>query len=215
MSACWETRTVSVKPWTHRLALVTTLGVFAVPALAQPPQFPPGPRADRDGRGAPGREAYDRGFREGQRNGERDARANRPFDYERDDVYRSATRGSNRRIVDSRNEVREFQQGFAAGYRIGYQNVRQGGWNNRARNDGRGRGYDEPAFARGYSDGYQQGTDDGRDRDRYDAVGHKDYREGDEGYFKEYGPKDAYRNNYRAGFREGYESGYRGGQWRR
>ena len=75
--------------------------------------------------------------------------------------------------------------------------------------------YEEPAFARGYADGYEQGNDDGKDRDRYDAVGHKDYREGDEGYFKEYGPKEAYRNNYRSGFREGYEAGYRAGQWRR
>jgi hypothetical protein len=72
-----------------------------------------------------------------------------------------------------------------------------------------GRGYQEPAFARGYGDGYMNGQSDGRDRDRYDPVRHKDYKQGDQGYFNAYGSKDAYRNNYRAGFRQGYEDGYR------
>ncbi len=69
----------------------------------------------------------------------------------------------------------------------------------------------EPASARGYSDGYQRGLDDGRDRDRYDPVGHGNYRSGDTGYYRDYGPREAYRNNYRAGFRQGYENGYRDG----
>lgn len=73
----------------------------------------------------------------------------------------------------------------------------------------RPRGYTEPAFARGYSDGFRIGADDGHDRDRYDPVRHREYRSGDKGYYREYGPKDAYKNNYRAGFRQGYEDGYR------
>ena len=75
--------------------------------------------------------------------------------------------------------------------------------------------YQEPAFARGYADGYMRGLDDSRDRDRYDAVGHRDYRRGDEGYYRDYGSRDAYRNNYRAGFRQGYDEGYRSGGNRR
>ena len=71
------------------------------------------------------------------------------------------------------------------------------------------RGYQEPAFARGYSVGYSKGTTDGRHHDRYDPVSHKDYKDADEGYFGAYGTKDAYRNNYRAGFRQGYDEGYR------
>jgi len=93
----------------------------------------------------------------------------------------------------------------------------QRGWSARARpwagDDRFGRrpprGYQEPAFARGYSDGYSQGAADGRDRGRYDPVRHKDYRAGDAGYSAGYGSRDAYRNNYRAGFRQGYEDGYR------
>jgi hypothetical protein len=71
------------------------------------------------------------------------------------------------------------------------------------------RGYQEPAFERGYTDGYAKGIADGRDRDGYDPVRHKDYRQADQGYFASYGSRDAYRNNYRAGFRQGYEEGYR------
>ena len=69
----------------------------------------------------------------------------------------------------------------------------------------------EPAFARGYADGVRNGAEDGRERARYDPVGHRDYRDGDQGYAAEYGSRDAYRNNYRAGFRQGYDEGYRDG----
>jgi hypothetical protein len=46
-------------------------------------------------------------------------------------------------------------------------------------------------------------------------VRHRDYRSADDGYFKSYGPKDAWETNYRAGFRQGYEEGYRDGNRRR
>ena len=71
------------------------------------------------------------------------------------------------------------------------------------------RGYQEPAFARGYGDGYQRGLADGKARDRYDPANSPDYRNGDQGYSNAYGSRDAYRSNYRAGFRQGYEEGYR------
>jgi hypothetical protein len=83
-------------------------------------------------------------------------------------------------------------------------------WRPSERRGARG-SYEEPAFARGYADGYQRGLDDSRDRDRYDPVGHGDYRRGDDGYFRSYGSRDTYKNNYRAGFRQGYEEGYRAG----
>ena len=74
------------------------------------------------------------------------------------------------------------------------------------------RPYREPASARGYADGYEEGLRDARDRDRYDPVRSRDYREADQGYYREYGPRDAYRNNYRFGFRQGYDTGYREGR---
>lgn len=69
----------------------------------------------------------------------------------------------------------------------------------------------EPAFARGYDDGFERGSDDSDDHDRYDPVGHRDYRRGDVGYTRDYGSRDAYKNNYRAGFRQGYDEGYKDG----
>jgi hypothetical protein len=158
------------------------------------------------------RDAYDRGYREGIQRGERDGRDGRNFDYTRDGTYRSADSGYNQRY-GTRDAYRgEFRRGYQAGYRVGYdryrvvQNRRNDRWDRRVP-----RGYQEPAAARGYGDGFEQGFDDGRDRDRYDPVRHGDYRDGDEGYYREYGSRDAYKNNYRAGFRQGYEDGYRDG----
>ena len=71
------------------------------------------------------------------------------------------------------------------------------------------RGFQEPAFARGYADGYQRGLTDGKARQRYDPADSAEYRNADQGYANAYGSRDAYRNNYRAGFRQGYEEGYR------
>ena len=73
------------------------------------------------------------------------------------------------------------------------------------------RRHDEPAYARGYTNGHGKGLADGRNHDRYDPVGSREYRSADEGYQASYGSRDAYKNNYRAGFRQGYEDGYRDG----
>lgn len=73
------------------------------------------------------------------------------------------------------------------------------------------RQYQEPAFARGYTNGFEEGLRDGRNRNRYDPVGSRDYRSGERGYDRAYGSLDAYKDNYRAGFRKGYEAGYRDG----
>lgn len=71
------------------------------------------------------------------------------------------------------------------------------------------RRFEEPAYARGYADGHARGLDDGRRQERYDPVGSREYRKGDQGFHESYGSRDAYRTNYRAGFRQGYEDGYR------
>ena len=78
-----------------------------------------------------------------------------------------------------------------------------------------GRSYEEPAYARGYADGFRHAQDDRFDRRRYDPIGHRDYRSGDQGFYRSYGSREAYRNNYRAGFRAGYDAGYRDGTGRR
>jgi len=172
-------------------ALITTIP--AAPLAAQNRGW----HGDRNGRNDP---QYDRGYRDGVRDGERDARTGRAFDYDND------------RRLSRRSDP--FQRGYSDGYRAGYEQSRGRVRGSRSVGPswGRGRGgYQDPAFSRGYSDGVEKGLDDGRDRDRYDPVRHRDYRNADDGYFRDYGPKQAYENNYRAGFRQGYEEGYRDG----
>lgn len=192
-----------------RAILLLVVGALATPSPADA-QFGRG-RVSPPGSDGLVQPAFDRGMREGRRLGAEDVRQGRDFNVEFHVIYREGTEGYQPRD-GSRDAYRlAFRRGFLTGYREGYDRFRLE--RREERNPGRTiRGYQEPAYARGYSDGYQRGWDDGRDRDRYDAVGHRHYREADEGYDRGYGSRDAYRNNYRAGFRPGYDEGYRDGQ---
>jgi hypothetical protein len=187
---------------------VTTFGIFEV----------------QNGRGRGlARDGYDRGYREGLRQGEFDARRGLALDFQRDPIFRDGTRGYERRFGNRDLYRDDFRRGYRDGYRSSYTRLRRapappyldrnapGVFGPQQRSGG----YQEPAYARGYSDGYRQGMDDGRDRDRYDPVGQRAYRDADQGYYGSYGSRDAYRNNYRSGYREGYEEGYRQGNGRR
>jgi hypothetical protein len=161
--------------------------------------------------------AYDRGYREGVQQGEQDGRQGRDPQWERSSIYRDADRGYQDRY-GSRDSYRDdFRRGFASGYRTGYDRYRTSRIYDEGRRDDRRdprvlRGYQDPAFSRGYADGWDHGADDRHDRDRYDPVRHGDYKSADDGYSRSYGSKDAYKNNYRSGFRQGYEAGYRNGE---
>ena len=146
-------------------------------------------------------DTYDRGYRDGVRQGELDAQSGRSF--------------GSRTLTGARSD---YRVGFTDGYRTGYD--RQHALAPlRDRRDVRAqqqqrvvpRGYREPAFATGFDNGYERGLTDGRDGDRYDPVRHRDYRDAERGYRDAYGSRDAYRTNFRAGFRQGYEEGYRAG----
>jgi hypothetical protein len=203
----------------HRWTRVLAAAVIATVCVASSEAAAQGVGVGRGRATAPGqlkkqatRDDYYRGYEQGNRDGEQDARRNRPYQSVR------------------RNDSGDFRNGYVDGYRDGYYQVR-GTIRNDRRQDGvffprddrrdggvirRGPGGNqEPAFARGYSDGYEDGLSDGRDRHSYDPVAEKDYRSGDKGYYGSYGSRDAYKNNYRAGFRQGYEDGYRDGGNRR
>ena len=205
----------------HRWTRVFAAVVIATACLAGSDASAQGNGIGRGRATAPGqlkkqnRAIYDRGYQQGLREGEQDARRNRPY---------QAGGLNNRRDADA-----DFRSGYSDGYRDGYSRVRSVRSDRRQdgpyfpRDDRRDGaivrrapgGYQEPAFARGYSDGYEDGLNDGRDRNGYDPVGEKDYRSADNGYYGSYGSKDSYKNNYRAGFRQGYEDGYREGGLRR
>jgi hypothetical protein len=184
---------MGARNWSRWLLAATACALLVAPAAAQ------------------NNRAFDRGYREGIEQGADDARRGRRFEIERSNLYRNGDRGYNGRDGNREWYRNDFRRGYASGYRTGYYNVRGDGIQSRrdVRGPGRTRGYQEPAFARGYSDGWDKGLDDGRDRDRYDPVRHGDYKDADNGYERNYGSKDAYKNNYRTGFRQGYEDGYR------
>ena len=171
---------------------------------------------DRDDRGVynrSGGEAFQRGFRDGERIGEEDARRNRAFNVQTHREYREADAGYDRND-GSRDRYRdEFRRGFTEGYRVGYRDDRWDRRDNRnGRNDGWNGGgyYRDPGQARGFSDGYRKGVEDRRDNHRFEPNRFKEVRQGTApGYNGDFGSRERYTQRYRDGFRDGYEDGFR------
>ncbi len=208
--------------------------VFSTPACASQGALYRYPSA---GRGVDQR-AYSIGYDEGRQRGEQDARRRRSFDYQRHGDYRDADDGY--RGNGDRGSYRSvFRQGFVAGYNDGYRQYSQGGYSQGGYPRGgypqgdypQGRypqgGYPQspypqggygsagnygssPAAQNGYRDGYEQGRNDARGGSRFDPVGARRYRSGDQDYDRRYGSRDDYKREYRAAFQAGYEQGYRG-----
>jgi hypothetical protein len=175
------------------------------------------------------RVAYDRGFSEGVREGEKDARSRDRFRYEDEGDYRRGDVGYNRSYGSIERYRQTFRQGFADGYTEGYRRFSRGYGDNRGYGaNGRycqypNRGYGGyPPGRGGYltpldigaRDGYQKGREDARDNDRFDPRRHKWYREGDHDYNSRYGSRERYKDEYRRGFTQGYERGYREARYR-
>jgi flagellar biosynthesis/type III secretory pathway protein FliH len=168
-------------------------------------------------------QAYDRGYREGAAQGERDGRDRRAFAYDRYRPYQRADSGYDRSYGDRGLYQRAFREGFAAGYRTGYYRDNrsqalprygsQGGpfYGDRDRRGGQGIRSDDYAFHNGYVDGYEKGVEDARKHRSYDVQRHRRYRNGDRNYERWYGPREFYENVYRDGFRVGYDQAYREG----
>lgn len=70
-------------------------------------------------------------------------------------------------------------------------------------------GNNNVAYQNGYQKGLEKGRSDGRDRDSFDPVRYKEYRNADNGYNSRYGSKDQYKLAYRDGFEAGYSQAYR------
>jgi hypothetical protein len=169
------------------------------------------------------RRGYENGYREGVDNGQSDARRGREFSYQRHDEYRDADHGFHRGDGDINRYRSSFRQGFQTGYNEAY---------NRSARNGRDRDYPRatpypypnggnggygaprggyagsPAAQNGYRDGIDAGREDARDRNRFDPVRAKRYREGDHDYNGRYGSRDEYKREYRSAFEQGYREGY-------
>lgn len=184
------------------------------------------------------RGGHDDGYRDGAQAGADDARGGRPFEYERHRDYREADRGYDRREGPRDRYQEQYRAGYVAGYRDAYYS--SGGRGAGAAMDrrpplpgfGPRPGYrNGPAFgprsnlgraplvdiaeSNGFDDGYEKGLEDGRDGDRADPGRHSRYRNADQGYRRDYGPRSVYQQAYRAAFEQGYERGYREARERR
>jgi hypothetical protein len=64
------------------------------------------------------------------------------------------------------------------------------------------------AYDNGYRDGLKHGEQAARDRKPLDIERERDYRGAENGYNRNYGDRNRYRDNYRGGFTQGYRDGY-------
>lgn len=201
-----------------RAYLVPILGVLslviAAPACAQwtRPDSRYGYGSNTDVR----RIAYERGFREGIDEGERDGRSRDAFRYQDERDFQRADSGYHRSYGDRDRYRENFRSGFVNGYGEGYRRyARPDNYGDGRYDDRRGGGYPQgrdaylSPFEIGARDGYEKGREDARDRDRADARAHRWYREGDREYNSRYGNREQYKNEYRRGFVAGYDRGYR------
>ena len=202
-----------------RAYLVPILGVLSLAIAA--PAYAQWPRTDsRYGYGANSdvrRLAFDRGYREGIVEGEKDGRSRDRFFYQDERDFQRADVGFNRNYGDPERYRVNFRSGFVEGYEAGYRRYAGSGGYGAGRYEDRygygggyqqGNGYITPAEI-GARDGYEKGREDARDGDRPDPRSQKWYREGDREYNSRYGNRDQYKNEYRRGFLVGYDRGYR------
>jgi hypothetical protein len=202
----------------HLLASAVGLAILAAPAVSFAQsvwRIPSDPRyRDRDATLSyyeVRRIAYDEGFREGLKEGEKDRRSRDGFRYEDEGAYRDADKGYRRSYGDRDRYRQAFRSGFADGYgeAYGVRNRRSGTWGN-----GGGVWLGGPAYDNGARDGYEKGVEDARRNRTFDPFRHSWFRAGDRHYESRYGPRDQYKDLYRRGFQQGYERGYRGRvQW--
>jgi hypothetical protein len=186
------------------------------------------------------RVAYENGYREGLKTGEKNARKRAAFEYRNEKAWQRADKGYHRTFGDRDRYRQSFRAGFETGYSEAYRRTAgnygygaygsgravprdtrtrypaypSGGRYNYPGQYGYGYGY-SPAHESGLRDGYEKGREDARSRRAYDPLRHRWYRGGDRDYRREYGSKEQYQNVYRQAFRGGYDRGYREWAYRR
>lgn len=64
------------------------------------------------------------------------------------------------------------------------------------------------AYDSGYRDGINDGEKDARKHRSFAFDRHDDWRDADDGYHRDFGPKEYYRRSFRRGFEVGYREGF-------
>jgi flagellar biosynthesis/type III secretory pathway protein FliH len=181
------------------------------------------------------RTAYDNGYREGLKLGEKDGRRNNRGSYQDERTFERADKGYHREYGAIERYRQTFRTGYAAGYADGYQRfapsygyggsrtIPRGGPAYPDRDSrpgfpkpypGRIGGYNSAAVQNGSSDGYEKGLEDARKNRSFDPRRHEWYRAGDRHYDRRDGGREQYKDVYREAFKNGYERGYREGRYR-
>jgi hypothetical protein len=220
-------------------ALAAATLALSVAAQAQPARWTDttrttaGPAYD-DGRASyfdVRRTAYDNGFREGLKQGEKDARKGSQFEYRDEKTFQRADKGYRRTYGDPDRYRQTFRTGYAEGYSDAYRRMSPGYGRNGSygRNgNGRARGYPNnsrypdsyptyPGQSRGgygqypgrygYTPAFDNGVRDGYEKGREDVRDNDRYDPRRHKWYRE-GDHD-YRREY--GQREEYKDVYRRG----
>jgi hypothetical protein len=119
--------------------------------------------------------------------------------YNRDDDY---YRNQRRERRDDRRRDRDYDNGNYNRNNGGYYGNNNGYYNN---------GYNyvyRIAQENGYRDGYNKGIEEYREGDRYNPQNTSPYRNGLNGYDRNMGNKEQYKQIYRQAFLQGFRQGY-------
>ncbi len=149
----------------RRLLLVPALGVAAL-ALTAPVQAQTrGWLEDGRAYSAPaqqsyydsGRVAYDNGFREGLKQGEKDGRKNDTFRYQDEKTFQRADKGYHREYGSLDRYRQSFRTGYSTGYSEGYQRYAPNYGYGNSRGNGRAIPRGDVRGGYGYPNGYPNG----------------------------------------------------------
>ena len=184
-----------------------------------------------------GRLAYDNGFREGLKQGEKDGRKNDAFRYQDEKTFQRADKGYHREYGSLERYRQSFRTGYSAGYSEGYQryapNYGYGGngryGNGRAvpRRDVGGYGYPNgyptnrgtvyPSYPGSYGGGYynvaiQNGVNDGYEKGLEDARKNRSFDPLRHDWYRSgdrhYESRDGSKEQYKDLYRQGFRDGY-------
>src|SRR4051812_237633 len=187
----------------RRLLLVPTLGVAAlaltVPLQAQTRGWIGDSRAYSSSQQSfydSGRVAYDNGFREGLKQGEKDGRKQDQFRYQDEKTFQRGDKGYHREFGSLERYRQSFRTGYSSGYSEGYQRYAPNYGNGGYGRYGNGRAVPRPDVGGGY--GYPNGYPNNR------GTVYPSYPSSSGSYGRYGGYSDAAIQN---GVNDGYEKG--------
>jgi hypothetical protein len=155
---------------------------------------------------------YEHGYRDGFNYG-RDAKAHGVALNAEGDAYQRADHGYREEF----GPKEDYRTGYREGYRMGADDGFAGVSTRLEKLFGEGDyrpnlrwGYQDVASEIGYRDGIASGIKDLRERHSFRPTEHDQWKDGDHGYDKALGVKEAYQREYRLAYEEGYRDGYGG-----